>query len=77
MTSEGSTHISASALLNKHAPIKKKIMRFNNNPFMSKALRKAIMHRSKLKNIYNNYRTRQLGKLRKTKKLLHKSSSQD
>ena len=45
------------ALLNKHAPIKKKIMRFNNNPFMSKALRKAIMHRSKLKNIYNNYRT--------------------
>ena len=32
-------------------------MRLNNNPFMSKALRKAIMHRSKLKNIYNNYRT--------------------
>ena len=32
-------------------------MRFNNNLFMSKALRKAIMHRSKLKNIYNNYRT--------------------
>ena len=57
MTSEGSTHISASALLNKHVPIKKKIMRFNNNPFMSKALRKAIMHRSKLKNFYNNYRT--------------------
>ena len=48
------------ALLNKHAPIKKKIMRFNNNPFMSKALRKAItiiMHRSKFKNIYNKYRT--------------------
>ena len=43
------------ALLNKHAPIKKKIMRFNNNPFMSNALRKAIMRRSKLKN--NNYRT--------------------
>ena len=39
------------ALLNKHAPIKKKIMLFNNNPFMSKALRKAIMHK------YNNYRT--------------------
>ena len=33
-------------------------MRFNNKPFMSKAWRKAIMHRSKLKkNIYNNYRT--------------------
>ena len=36
-------------LLNKHAPIKKKIIRFNNNPFRSKALRKAIMQRSKLK----------------------------
>ena len=35
--------------LNKHAPIKRKIMRFNNNPFMSKSLRKAIMYRSKLK----------------------------
>ena len=32
-------------------------MRFNNNPFMSKALRKAIMHRSKFKNIYNKCRT--------------------
>ena len=41
------------ALLNKHAPIKKKIIRFNNNSFMSRALRKAIMHRSKLKNIIN------------------------
>ena len=41
------------ALLNKHAPIKEKIMHFNNDPFMSKALRKAIMH----KNIYNKYRT--------------------
>ena len=44
------------ALLNKHASIKKKIMRFNNNPFMSKALRKTLMHRSKLKNICNKYR---------------------
>ena len=44
-------------VLHKHAPIKKKILRFNNNPFMSKALRKAIMHRSKLKNIYNKKRT--------------------
>ena len=32
------------------APIKKKILRFNHNPFMSKALGKAIMVRSKLKN---------------------------
>ena len=41
------------ALLNKHTPTKKKKMRFNNNPFISKALREAIMHRLKLKNIYN------------------------
>ena len=45
------------ALLNKHAPIKIK-MRFNNNPVMSKTLRKAIMHRSKFKNFYNKYRTK-------------------
>ena len=45
------------ALLNKDAPIDKKIMGFNNNPFMSKPLRQTIMHRSKLKNIYNKYRT--------------------
>ena len=34
---------------NATAPIKKKIIRFNHNPFMSKVLRKAIMVRSKLK----------------------------
>ena len=33
-------------ILHKHAPIKKKILRFNDNPFMTKALRKAITHRS-------------------------------
>ena len=27
--------------------------RFNNNPFMTKQLRKAIMHRSRLKNVFN------------------------
>ena len=27
-------------------------LRFNNSPFMSKALRKAIMHRSKLKKTF-------------------------
>ena len=34
----------------------KKILRFSNNPFMTKTLRKAIMHRSKFKNIYNKKR---------------------
>ena len=30
------------ALLNKHAPIKKKIMRFNSNSFLSKALERQL-----------------------------------
>ena len=38
-------------------PLRKNILRFDNSPFMSKALRKAIMHRTKLKNIYNKQRT--------------------
>ena len=43
-------------VLHEHAPIEKKNLRFNNSPFISKALRKTIMHRSKLKNIYNKKR---------------------
>ena len=39
-------------VLNNHAPTKKKTVRFNNSPFMIKTLKKAIMHRSRLKNIY-------------------------
>ena len=62
-----------------HAPIKK-ILRFNNSPFMTKTLSKVIMHRYKLKNIHNkkqaddilaNYkkqRTFCVSLLRKTKK---------
>ena len=34
-------------VLHNHVPIKKKIIRFNNNAFLAKTLRKAIMHRSK------------------------------
>ena len=43
-------------VLNAHAPVKKKIQRFNNNPFMTKQLRKAIMLRSRLKNVFNKNR---------------------
>ena len=47
-------------ILHKHAPIKKKILRFNDNPFMTKAQRKAIMHRSKLKkNIFHKTRAKE------------------
>ena len=44
-------------VLHNHAPIKKKILRFNNSPFMTKTPSKAIMHRSKFKNIYKKKRT--------------------
>ena len=39
--------------LDKHAPIKTKIMRANNAPFMNKKLSKAIMNRSRLKNKFH------------------------
>ena len=37
-------------LLHKYAPLRKKIVRYDNNPHIAKALRKAIMLRSKIKN---------------------------
>ena len=39
-------------VLNRHAPLKKKMLRANHAPYVSKALRKAIMKRSCLKNRY-------------------------
>ena len=39
--------------LNKHAPIKEKLVKGNNAPFMNKTLSKAFMLRAKLKNKYN------------------------
>jgi len=40
-------------ILNSHAPVKQKVIRGNNAPFMNKTLSKAFMHRSKLKNNFN------------------------
>lgn len=42
--------------LDKFAPYKKRVIRGNNKPHVSKKLRKAIMKRSRLKNIYNRTR---------------------
>ena len=39
-------------VLEEHAPMKKKVLRANDKPYMTKALRKAIMRRSALKNKY-------------------------
>ena len=36
-------------VLEEHAPMKKKVLRANDKPYMTKALRKAIMRRSTLK----------------------------
>ena len=39
-------------LLDHHAPLKKKILRTNNAPYITKKLRKSIMKRSRLEKIY-------------------------
>ena len=43
-------------VLNMQAPLKAKFLRHNNNTFMTKELRKAIMKRSQLKTTYNKNR---------------------
>ena len=40
-------------ILNQFAPLKQKLIHNNNQPFMAKNLRKAIMKRSKLRNKFN------------------------
>ena len=37
--------------------LRKKILRFNNNTFMTKALKTVIIHKSIVKNVYHKYRT--------------------
>ena len=44
--------------LEKHAPTKKKIVRANQVPYMTKPLRKAIMTRSGLQNKYHKLKTK-------------------
>ena len=43
--------------LNIHAPCKKKVIRANQKPYVTKQLRKAIMHRSYLENKLMKHRT--------------------
>ena len=47
------------SVIDKHAPIKHKIIRGNNAPFMTKELRKAIMDRSRYKNKYLKFPSRE------------------
>ena len=58
-------------LLNIQAPLKKKILRGNKSPFMTKTLRKAIMIRSKLKNRFHKTRSDKNWLLYKTQRNLY------
>ena len=46
-------------VLNRYAPIKKKVIRSNHAPYATKALRKTIMKRSLLEKIYLKKRTQE------------------
>ena len=45
----GSFHLAFTTTLDRFAPVKQKVVRNSNQPFMTKTLRKAIMKKSKLK----------------------------
>ena len=55
-------------ILNKHAPMKKKTVRANDKPYMTKALRKAIARRSYLRNKYIKYKAPDLQRAFKRQK---------
>ena len=48
-------------LLNEHAPLKTKILRYNNKIFITKELRKEIMRRSKKKNLLKKTKIKKIG----------------
>ena len=52
-------------ILDLHAPIKERVARGNNQPFVTKQLRKAIMTRSTFKNKYNKNANEENGRLYK------------
>ena len=48
------------SVLDRHAPLKRKIIRGNQGQIMTKQLSKAIMNRSKLRNRYIKWSSREL-----------------
>ena len=48
-----SFHLAFETTLDRFEPLQQKVVRNKNQPFITKALRKAIMKRSKLKNKFN------------------------
>ena len=60
-------------VLNKHTPLKKKFIRANHVPYMTKNLRKAIMKRSQLENKYiRNSTVENMNKYKKHKNFCSK-----
>ena len=55
-------------ILEKHAPSKQKVYRANDKPYMTKALRRAIMLRSSMKNKYMKFKTPDLHRAYKKQK---------
>ena len=51
-----SFHFSRKVILNQFAPLSQKLIQNNNQPSMTKALRKAILERFKLRNKFNEER---------------------
>ena len=61
-------------ILNQHAPLKSKLLFANHASYISKSLRKAIMKRSYLENLYFKRRTdHSLRNYKKIKKLLQQT----
>ena len=56
-------------VVDRHAPLKQKMVRGNNAPFMTKQLNKAIMDRSRIKNRYLKWPTENFLELKKAKRL--------
>ena len=54
-------------VLNRHAPLKKKMLRANHAPYVSKALRKAILKRSCLENFFKKQDNHSLRAYKKQK----------
>ena len=62
-------------VLDKHAPCKKKYVRANDGPFMTKELRKANMKRTRLKNRFNKNKTNEnWTAFKKQRKILRQTS---
>ena len=57
------------SLLNVQAPLKKKYVRANHASFVTKELRKAIMQRTRLRNIYLKQRTEEATKFAYNQKI--------